>query len=166
MSGDSSDRQESGGERTGNSPSLGEVLKTARSARGLTLELISTELRIEAQQLQALEQDQFERIGAPVFVKGYLRHYGQRLGLNYADLLGLYHQQVADREVVVQPSRSIKLRDERQITVWIIAAVVLAALIGLMVWWVNESGLLGAASNVGSGTAAARSERETTAPQD
>ncbi len=73
-----------------------------------------------------------------------MRQYGTLLGLDARDLLGLYTQQVAaDHDVVVQPSRSIHLRDERQITVWIVAAVVLVVLIALLVWWVNASGVLG-----------------------
>src|SRR5882672_12643626 len=55
---------------------VGQMLKQARTAHDLTLEQVSTELRIEAQNLGALEQDRFEKIGIPVFVKGYLRQYG------------------------------------------------------------------------------------------
>ena len=135
-------------------PSLGQVLQNARTARALTVEQLATELRIEAPQLRALEQNEFERIGPPVFVKGYLRQYGARLGLEYRDLLGLYYEQVEDREVVVQPSRTIKLRDERQITIWIIAALVLAVLgVALAVWWVNNGrplGFLSAAEDDGA----------------
>ncbi len=101
--------------------SVGQILKQARLARDLSLEQMSTELRIEAQQLEALEQDRFERIGVPVFVKGYIRQYGTRLGLDIRDLLVQYYKQNSLKDVQIQPSKTIKLRDERQITVWIIA---------------------------------------------
>ena len=146
---DATDQQAPGEQPAGESPSLGQVLEAARSARNLTLEQVSTQLRIETPQLLALEQDQFARIGAPVFVKGYLKQYGQLLGLDYRNLLGLYYDQVDHQEVVIQPSRSIKLRDERQITVWIIAGLVLVVLIvSFVVWWLNQIETPSSASNV------------------
>jgi cytoskeletal protein RodZ len=51
--------------------SLGQALRNARLEHDLTLEQLATELRIEAKHLNALEEDRFEQIGVPVFVKGY-----------------------------------------------------------------------------------------------
>jgi cytoskeleton protein RodZ len=120
------------------SESVGTVLKKARAAHDLSIEQVATELRIEAGQLLALEQDNFERIGVPVFVKGYLRQYGQRLGVDYRDLLALYYQQTKLQDVQIQPSRTIRLRDERQVTVWIVAGLVLVLVaVALAVWWLN-----------------------------
>jgi cytoskeleton protein RodZ len=116
--------------------SLGEMLRSARVAHDLTIEQISTELRIEAKQLKALEDNRFAEIGVPVFIKGYLRQYGQRLGLDVRDLLAAYYRQTDLSDVQVQPSRVIKLRDTRQITKWLLAAIVLVTVVvGLAVWW-------------------------------
>jgi cytoskeleton protein RodZ len=118
---------------------LGKTLAAARAAQGLTIEEIATELRIEPRLLNALEQCRFEELGPPVFAKGYLKQYGNRLGLKYADLLAEYYRLVEPKEVTLAPSRTIKLRDERQITVWIIAALALAVLaVFLMVWLLAE----------------------------
>jgi cytoskeleton protein RodZ len=117
---------------------LGQILRNARIARELTVEQVAAELRIEAKQLTALEENRFEKIGVPVFVKGYLKQYGQRLGVDVRALLALYYQQTTLADVEIQPSRTIKLRDDRQITSWIMAAIVLLTLIvGLAVWWAN-----------------------------
>jgi cytoskeleton protein RodZ len=117
---------------------LGQRLRSARLVQDLTVEQLSTELRIEAKHLHAIEEDRFEEIGVPVFVKGYLKQYGLRLGLDVGDLLALYYKQTTLPEVEIQPSRTIKLRDERQITSWILAGVVLlAVVVGLAVWWWN-----------------------------
>ena len=143
---------------------LGERLRAARLAQDFTVEQLSTELRIEAKQLHALEENRFERIGVPVFIKGYLKQYGARLGLDVADLLALYYKQTTLADVQIQPNRTIKLRDERQITVWALAAIVLLAVIlGLGVWWWN-GGRLGAALSAPS-TAAPAAEPTATAPQ-
>jgi cytoskeleton protein RodZ len=118
---------------------LGQTLRAARNAKGLTLEEISAELRIEVHQLAALEQCRFTDIGPPVFVKGYLRHYGNRLGLEYKDLLAAYYRLVEPQEFSIAPSRTIKLHDERQVTMWVLAALVIGLLgVFLFVWIVDE----------------------------
>ena len=143
---------------------LGERLRAARLAQDLTVEQLSTELRIEAKQLHALEENRFGQIGVPVFVKGYLKQYGSRLGVDVADLLALYYKQTTLADVQIRPSRTIKLRDERQITVWALAGIVLlAVIVGLGVWWWNGGSLDAALSTLG--TAAPAEEPEPTAPQ-
>jgi cytoskeleton protein RodZ len=133
--------QQTGSEEPAAEPAtLGQALKNARTARGLTLEQVSSETRIEVAHLQALEQDLLGRIGPTVFVKGYLRQYGQLLGLDYRHLLDLYYRQAERQEIVFQPNRPIKLRDERQIAVWVLAAIALAALVVLLIiWWLNDA---------------------------
>ncbi|HEX6997753.1 MAG TPA: helix-turn-helix domain-containing protein [Gammaproteobacteria bacterium] len=119
--------------------SVGDMLRSARTARSLTLEQVSMELRIEPQQLLALEEERFEAIGPPVFVKGYLRHYGTLLGLDAEELVRLYAARAGEREVELKPSRTIRLHDEHQITLWIIAVLVLAALAAVVVlWWLGD----------------------------
>lgn len=128
--------QSSGADSASVARTLGQVLRDARLKEDLTIEQLAMELRIEAKQLAALEENRLEQIGVPVFVKGYLKQYGTRLGLDVRDLLGLYYDQQKLGEVRVQPSRTIKLRDERQITSWLLAATVLLVLaLGLATWW-------------------------------
>jgi cytoskeleton protein RodZ len=120
---------------------VGQTLREARVAKDLTVDQIATELRIEARQLAALEDNRFEQIGPVVFIKGYIRQYGQRLGLDPRVLMDIYGRQTNIEEVQVRPSKPIKLRDERQITVWIVAVLVLLLIaVGLGVWWLNGGG--------------------------
>lgn len=123
-------------ESTPPASSLGQTLQNARLAQDLTIEQVAAELRIEVKQLKALEDNRFTDIGPTVFVKGYLKQYGQRVGLDVRDLLALYYRQTDLSDVQIQPNRTIKLRDERQITSWLLAAIVLlAVVVGLAVWW-------------------------------
>lgn len=120
---------------------VGETLREARVAKDLTVDQIATELRIEARQLSALEDNRFEQIGPAVFIKGYIRQYGQRLGLDPHMLMDLYGRQTNIEDIQVKPSKPIKLRDERQITVWVVAVLVLLLItVGLTVWWLNGGG--------------------------
>ncbi|SRR5690606_6437118 len=122
-------------------PAIGDALRRARSARSLTIEQVAMELRIEPQQLRALEEDRFDAIGPPVFVKGYLRHYSLLLGLDPGELVERYQRIAGERVVELQPSRTIKLRNERQITLWVFAAVALAAVVAVLVLWWRGEGL-------------------------
>ncbi len=120
---------------------VGQVLREARVAKDLTVDQIATELRIEARQLTALEDNNFEQIGPTVFIKGYIRQYAQRLGLDPRAVMDIYGRQTNIEDVQVKPSRPIKLRDERQITVWIVAVLVLLLIaVGLAVWWSSGAG--------------------------
>jgi cytoskeleton protein RodZ len=120
-------------------PSVGSLLTRARESLQLSVEQIAAELRMEPRLLRALEEDRLTELGAPVFAKGYLKQYGQRLGLKYEDLLSRYYDQVEPQDVPITPSRSIKLRDERQITMWLVSALALALLgVLLFLWWISE----------------------------
>ena len=130
---------------------LGEQLRAARLRQDFTVEQLSTELRIEAKQLHALEENRFEQIGVPVFVKGYLKQYGARLGLNVPELLALYTKQTTLADIQIQPNRTITLRDERQITSWVLAAIILlTVIVGLAAWWWNGGSFDGVLSTRGT----------------
>jgi cytoskeleton protein RodZ len=120
--------------------SVGAALTTAREDRQLSIEQLSAELRIEPQHLRALEQDRFDAIGAPVFAKGYLRQYGQRLGLDYGDLLVRYREQVEDNEVQVIPRRPIRIREDRPVGIWLAALLAAVFVATIVVLWALDIG--------------------------
>ena len=115
---------------------IGESLKQAREAQGLTIDAVSAELRIGAHCLQALEDERFDELGARVFAKGYLKQYGSRLGLNVDDLGSRFDAAVGGIAAEIAPSKTITLRDERLITVWLAAAISLVVVAAILsVWW-------------------------------
>ena len=115
---------------------LGVKLKRAREAQGLSLDEIAAELRISEDHLRALEQSRFDSLGAPVFAKGYLKQYGARLGLDAQALAADFDRAQGDSGFEISPSPSIRLRDERQITIWIASGLVILVLAaGLALWW-------------------------------
>ena len=62
-------------------PSVGEVLREAREAQGFTLEDAAVRLRLMHRQVEAMETDDFESLGQPVFARGFVRNYARLLGL-------------------------------------------------------------------------------------
>ena len=65
---------------------VGETLRRERMKRNLDLEEISRELKISTRFLQAIENDQYEKLPGGVFAKSFVRQYARLLGLNEEDL--------------------------------------------------------------------------------
>jgi cytoskeleton protein RodZ len=121
-------------------PTVGAMLKAARDGAELSLEQLAGELRIEQRYLAALEQDRFEAVGPPVFAKGYLKQYGQRLGLAYGDLLAQYYRQVEPRQVEIVPQRAVRLkRPKVSASQGVATAVAVAAATLVALWWWNRA---------------------------
>lgn len=73
-------------------PVAGERLAEARRARDISVSEIARELHLDDSKVRALEQNDFERLGAPVFIKGYLRKYASLVGLSGDDMLADYER--------------------------------------------------------------------------
>jgi len=78
--------------------SLGNILKTAREEKGLSHSTISGDTNISTRYLEALEREDFTPFPGEPYVLGFIKIYGEYLGLNQETLLSLY--------------RSIKLREQ------------------------------------------------------
>jgi cytoskeleton protein RodZ len=65
----------------------GARLRAAREAAGLRQEDVSARLKMPLRVVQALENEDWERIGASVFVRGQLRSYSRLLGLGTSTTL-------------------------------------------------------------------------------
>ena len=74
----------------GNEISCGELLARTRQEKDLNTEEIAKELRINVSIIEMMEGNEFQSIGAPVFVKGYLRQYANILGLSADSILEEY----------------------------------------------------------------------------
>lgn len=68
---------------------LGTWLRTARLRRGLSLAEIERDTRINRLYLEALEEEHFDVLPAPVYTRGFLRSYARALGLDPAEAVAL-----------------------------------------------------------------------------
>src|SRR5579884_927332 len=66
---------------------IGERLRSARLARGLSLDDVEAGTRIRRRFLEALEREEFDELPGPVYVRGFLRIYGEFLGIPAEELL-------------------------------------------------------------------------------
>jgi cytoskeleton protein RodZ len=63
-------------------PSLGDEFRVAREARGLSLSDVAENLHIRSTYLQAIEEEDWPVIGAPVYIRGFIRTYARFLGVD------------------------------------------------------------------------------------
>ncbi|MEO8276761.1 MAG: RodZ domain-containing protein [Thermoanaerobaculia bacterium] len=70
--------------------SFGAWLRHQREARSVSLREIADNSKISLRYLEALEQDRFDVLPAPVFARGFLREYARVVGLNADEVVNLY----------------------------------------------------------------------------
>ena len=61
---------------------LGEEFRRAREARGQTISDVAERLHIRSVYLTAIEDEDWAAIGAPVYIRGFMRTYARYLGLD------------------------------------------------------------------------------------
>ncbi len=124
--------------------SIGEILREARHRKQVTLEDVSRVTKIKVEILEQLEADEFDRLVSPTYTKGFLKLYGEHLGLDSQALIAAYlrNQGGLQRkglhiETAVSARRA---RPELKLTVGSVVAVVAGLTVVVLVllavkWW-------------------------------
>jgi hypothetical protein len=74
--------------------SPGKCLKAERESRNLSLKQVSESTKIKERLLKDIEDDQYEHLPHPVYVKGFLTAYARYLGLDPHDIILRYQKYV------------------------------------------------------------------------
>ncbi len=69
---------------------LGEKLRAAREQRPLSLEQAAEALHLDEETIVAIEQGDFAKLGAAVYVRGHLKAYAQLIGLSPDEIVAEY----------------------------------------------------------------------------
>jgi cytoskeleton protein RodZ len=88
-------------------PALGERFTAAREARGLSVSDVAEQIRIRSVYLDAIEKEDWGAIGAPVYVRGFLRTYARFLGLDAEQIVAEFNLGEAERGPIVPTRGSI-----------------------------------------------------------
>lgn len=107
----------------------GVTLKKAREVRKLDLETVADQLNLSAMVVRALEEDDYERLPGPTFVRGYIRCYARLLKLSGDDLVRNYDRM----ETITEPEREIKVEPASLPAKKIKKGWIVLALIGLVI---------------------------------
>lgn len=71
----------------GQQAETGAMLRRAREQQGMTVAQAASRLKVPTRVVSALEEGDWARLGAPVFVRGHLRSYAKLLGVDVAAYL-------------------------------------------------------------------------------
>ncbi|MEM7081242.1 MAG: RodZ domain-containing protein [Pseudomonadota bacterium] len=126
-------------------PSPGERLKKARTKQKRSLDDISKELHLDRWMLEAIERDDYNSLGAPVFAKGHLRQYAKVLNIEPDDLMVGYYQVCGTREqppLVADSMLHAPSHHERSWN-WVVPAVIalvaIAVVAGGIYWYMQPT---------------------------
>jgi cytoskeleton protein RodZ len=133
------DNADESGKQAEAEPRAGQRLANARRANGISMRDIAKELHLDEVKVQALEDNRFDVLGAPVFTKGYLRKYAELVHVSIDDVLADYYRmnRATGAPPVVGPKRP-KSRTPINPGPWIVGILVLVLLTAAAWWWLNR----------------------------
>lgn len=108
---------------------VGEVLKRTREHYGRSLSDIEKILRIRAEQLEALENNEIEKLPAKVYAIGFVRSYAEYLGLDGEKMVHLFKVQAKDYAEEPQLQMPAPASDSKLPSKWLLLASVLTLLV-------------------------------------
>jgi cytoskeleton protein RodZ len=118
----------------------GEFLGNARRKLGMEPENVAQMLRLSAQQIIAIEADDFDSLPEPTYVRGYLRSYSQLLNVDPEEVIRTYNQAIGGWKTATYSG----LATEKQATsndsiVRFATMGVIGLVLGLaVVWWLGQ----------------------------
>lgn len=122
-------------------PLAGLRLAAARRAQGISVLDIAKELHLDEPKVRALEDNQFDVLGAPVFAKGHLRKYAELVGVSTDDIMADYY--LLNRAVGAPPVVGAPRKQQRdyQLGRWLAGAAIVAGVAVVATagyWWLQH----------------------------
>ena len=116
-------------------------LKAERERRGLSAQKAADEMHLDRWVIEALEADDYQRIGPTVYAKGHLKKYAALLGLPAAEIMSGFESrpQVRTEPVSAGPSMLLSTRGDSEssgrLSPLQIAGCVALVLAIAVLWW-------------------------------
>ena len=114
---------------------LGKELAKIRLEKKLTIKEIAREIRIEPSIIKKIEKNDFESIGAPVFIKGYLRQYASFIEMDADEVLERYNQLNYKEDTSPIVNNSVQQLSKFIVTPKIIIFSILSIAISMILWF-------------------------------
>lgn len=123
---------------------VGAELTRAREALGLSIADVSQQMKFAPRQIEALEQEQFDRLPSGTFVRGMLRAYARMLKLDPDAVVGRVAAQLAapdNTTAVASVNRAIPITDSARrsnLTYAALSVALLVVIAAVVVEWQQE----------------------------
>jgi len=115
------------------SPACGERLAEGRRAQQITVLEIAKELHLDEPKVRALERNEFQMLGAPVFAKGHLRKYAELVGVDVDDVIADYYKMTRSSDMPPVVLERPKIKQELSPGPWIAGIIVILA--AVVAYW-------------------------------
>jgi cytoskeletal protein RodZ len=80
---------------------VGEILKTAREKKNISLDEVVGATKIKKEFLEAIENNDFQKISSEVAARGFIKNYAEFLGLSSKPILAIFKRDfVKDEEEI------------------------------------------------------------------
>ncbi|HVR43505.1 MAG TPA: helix-turn-helix domain-containing protein [Thermoanaerobaculia bacterium] len=133
---------------------FGDELRKEREIRGVSLKEIAEATKVSRRFLAAIEKDDYKKLPAPVFARGFVREYARYLGLDAEEMVTRYihyTHSLEDPELEEQPEPLHSDRVTGEIprpyarvdrNIWIflvLLAIFIGAIFGVRAWMASRS---------------------------
>ncbi|MGI8610794.1 MAG: helix-turn-helix domain-containing protein [Sphingomicrobium sp.] len=145
--------------------SVGQRLRVAREAKGLSLEDVAAQTRIPRRHLESLENSDWERLPAPTYTTGFAKSYASAVGLDRGEIYEALRVEMGGVRPVSHTSEVFEPSDPaRTMPKWLVFGAIAAVLaLVLVMSWLNERSFSGPDADANESVAAA-AEPVATAP--
>lgn len=117
---------------------LGEKLRQARDARGITISEVAEQTRISALYIESIENNDYQTLPGGIFNKGFVKSYAKYVGVDEQEALRDYNNLIAEQgggnTEDRQTYRSEVLTDDRSRSSLLPTIIFAVIILGLMVW--------------------------------
>ena len=119
----------------------GQLLRSTREKKQLSIEQVAGALHLSVDIISQLEQNQFDKIAAPTYTRGYLRSYAKFLGLDGETVVGHFNQNLENEstpEIIPEVSQKSQVTSGDRpvkITTYLIS---FALIVMLLLWWQSK----------------------------
>jgi cytoskeleton protein RodZ len=118
----------------------GDRLQAARTKMGFSIEDVATRMHLNIAILESIEDNNFDDITAPIFVKGYLRAYARIVSLDEDEMIQQYQNYYSEEDPPIASTSNLAPEissDDARIK-WTTYLVIIGLLGLLAAWWWNQ----------------------------
>ncbi len=120
---------------------FGRILAEARTAKGLTVADAAEKLKLSKHQVEALEAEDFSRLPAAVFVRGFVRNYARLLDLSAEEVPALTEPVIEPTNTITAPSENLVFRTSpvrRWLLLPLAGLILFMALVAALYAWLRQ----------------------------
>ncbi len=117
-------------EETAAVETVGERLRNAREAQGITLEAVAAQTRIPTRHLASLETSDWASLPAPTYSVGFAKNYAAIVGLDRAEIADQLRSEMGGTRVPYTQAEVFQPADpKRSMPKWLIISAIVAVLV-------------------------------------